>query len=781
VVSDGISKEEISAGTASNAAAALEKVTGVSVVDGGYVYVRGLGERYSATMLNSAMIPTTEPEKRVVPLDLFPANLIEGIKVLKAYSPDLPGEFSGGLVQMTTVQFPTSPMFRVSTSYGFNSRTSFERFLSSPGGSRDFFGLGSGSRALPEAIPADSRLFPGSYSRQELQSFGQAFDNTWEPTPMDTMRPSQTYSMVGGGTYGRFGLVGALTFTNKPQFQGELQRYVRQEGTRPVLFTEYEDFRSYLESARLGAVFNVAVRLTPMHKLVFRNTLTRDTDKESREFAGYDGGVDGFIQSQRLRYIERGLLSTSVEGDHTLPALGDSLLHWQFTYSMSERDEPDLREVIRGLMPDGRYSFSALGSSGLRFFNNLQDRIYEPQVEFGKPFYRGSVSGLIKTGFRGTFRSRDFQARRFRYIPQDSRTLDFFAPSNQLFAPSNIRRDGFEIVEFTRATDRYDALMDVYAGYVMADVALGGRWRIVGGLRVEDANIEVSTLDPLVPYAQGQLARLANRDPMPGVNVIYALGPRQNLRASYSKTVSRPDFRELSPFDFNNVLGGFVAQGNPNLLRATVSNYDVRYEWFWGGNQVFAAGFFAKDFTDPIEVTILPSNDLRQTYVNAAGAMNRGVELELRKSMGFLSRRLRDLSLQSNFTVVDSDIRIRESDATLLTSRNRPLLGQSRYIGNVVAEWAKPSWRSNMRFYLTSVSRRLSDVGTFGLPDIYQERNTFVDFVYQYTIGETGKWQMRFNAENLADNHYRWSQGEFLQRSFRLGRTYSVGLAYSIF
>lgn len=780
VVSDSLSNEELKKGVSSDAAGALQKVTGVSVVDSGFVYVRGLGERYSSTMLNSAMIPTTETEKRVVPLDLFPSSLIDNIKILKTYTPDLPGEFSGGLVQMQTVEFPTSKVLTFSYSTGFNSATSFRESGDYIGGGADFWGFDDGTRALPGQIPTEKRVVQGAYNQQQLQEFGRSFATNWEPRPVRSMRPVQTYSVVGGNTFGRVGLVGALTFQNKPQNQFEIQRYLRHDGVSPFVFSNYENFNAYNQAARLGAVFNAAVRLSPSSKLVFRNTLTHDSDKETRVFGGYDGGIDGEMKSERLRYIERGLISTSLEGEHALAKLGNSLLRWQMTYSRSSRDEPDLREVIRGKLPDGRYSYLALSNSGQRFFNNLEDRIYEPLVEFAKPFYKGSFTGIIKAGYRGTFRGRDFQARRFRFIPQRTSTLNLFLPSDQLFAKENIRPDGFQLIEFTRATDTYVADMDIHAGYVMLDLALGGRWRIVGGVRIEDANINVTTLDPLVPNATPAVASLINRDPMPAVNVIYALTPRQNLRFSYSATVTRPDFRELSPFDFNNVQGGFVTQGNPHLVRGTIDNYDARWEAFAGGG-VLAASFFAKKFVDPIEVTILPANDLRQGYVNAKGAFNFGFELEARRNLAFFSRRLREFAVSGNFTFVDSNIEIRPEDAYLLTSKQRPLLGQSRYIYNVNTEWTRPQWRSNARFFVNWVSRRITDVGTFALPDIYQEANTYIDFTYNYTLDEKAKWVLKFNAENLADNHYHWTQGDFTQRSYRLGRTFSVGVSYTIF
>jgi len=284
-----------------------------------------------------------------------------------------------------------------------------------------------------------------------------------------------------------------------------------------------------------------------------------------------------------------------------------------------------------------------------------------------------------------------------------------------------------------------------------------------------------------VPNALPTSATLHNTDPTPGVNVIYALRPRQNLRASYSRTLSRPDFRELSPFDFNNVLGGYVVQGNPALKRATIDNFDLRWEAFPGGSQVIAASVFAKRFVNPIEQTVLPANDLRQTFVNAKGARNIGLELEYRRNLAWISKRLASLSTSANFTFVDSNIDIDPADAALLTSKSRPLLGQSRYIYNVITEWAKPAWHSNARFYVNHVSRRITDVGTFRLPDIYQEGNLFLDFVYQYNFSEKSRWSLKFEAENLADNQYRWTLADQDQRKYRLGRTFQVGVTYTIF
>ena len=782
VVSDSISKEEIRQSVASDAASAVEKVTGVSVVDDGFVYVRGLGERYSATMLNNALLPTTDPEKRVVPLDMFPSSLIDSIKVLKTYTPDLPGEFSGGLVQMQTVEFPARSNFSVSYNNSFNTETTFNPFNTYTGGSRDFWGFDDGTRDIPSLIPPNSRLFPGRYTQDEMQSFGRAFPANWAPNTIASIRPGTGFSVSAGNTFKKLGLVGALTFSNSLSTRSEEQRYLVNIGNnQPGISTEYTDFKTSNEAARLGGVLNAALKLSTNHKLVFRNTWTHDSEKEARQFSGLNGGIDGYIQATRLRFVERGLYAAGLEGEHAVSGLGRSLFHWQFTYSQSKRHEPDLRETIRGLREDGSYSFLSLPQSGLRFFNDLKDHIYEPLGEWSIPFFGASVSGSVKVGFRGTFRGRDFTARRFRFLPVNASALDFAAPTNELLSAENVRPNGFEIRENTRGTDTYTANMDMYGVFGMLDLALGSRLRFVGGVRFEDAGIKVTTEDPLVPGAIPAISALKNRDALPGINVIYSLSSNQNLRFGFGRTLSRPDFRELSPFDFTNVLGGFNTVGNPGLKRATIDNFDWRWEWFPGGDQIIAASYFLKDFTEPIEVTIQPTTDLRQSYVNAAGARNQGVELEFRRNLGFIADQLIPISIYTNFTFVDSSVELNPNDALLLTSKSRPLVGQSRFIYNVAAEWVRPSWRSQARFLVNSVSKRITDVGTFGLPDIYQQGNTTVDLVYQYQILAEGKWNLRFTAENLGNNHFRWTQGEFLQRSYRTGRSFSIGTSFSFF
>ncbi len=781
-VGDAISGLEMRQSTASDAASALEKVTGISVVDDRYVYVRGLGERYSAATLNNALLATTEPERRVVPLDMFPAALIDSINVRKSYSPDLPGEFAGGLVEIQTMEFPPRPTLEVSYKVGFNTRTSFRDFLSYPGGGRDFFGFDDGARGLPDIIPGDRPLDRFNFSPDELQQFGRSLSNNWEPVT-GSARPTQTYSVVGGRSFGKLGLVGAWTLTNGLQTLNEVRNFYRgnPQGGTPLPFNTY-DYDSSTVGVRMGGLLNLAYEISPSHKISFKNFLSRDTDNEARVFTGFNSDFEREIRNTRLRWVERQLFSTQLEGEHLVSGLGNSILFWQLSFSDADRYEPDLRENLFQRIPgDARYRFRNESQSAFRMFNDLTDRVYNPSIAWMVPFYKGGITGSVKVGTSASFRERDFFSRRLRLNQRGFSGLDPFEPPNELFRKENIRPDGFEIVEETRVTDRYRGDRDVYAGFAMVDLAFSGRWRVVAGVRVEDTDQQIVTFNPFDPERNRQESSFKTTDPLPAVNVIYSLAPRSNLRFGFSETVSRPDFRELALFDFLDVTGGRLVVGNPDLVDSNIRNFDVRWEMFPGGNQLLAASFFYKTFRDPIERIIQPTIGLRTSFDNADSARNFGFELEFRRNLAFVNPRLRDFAIGANLTLIDSEVDLTSVQKSVLTSLKRPMAGQSRYLYNIVGEWARPSWRSATRVYLTSFSERISDVGAQGLPDILQEGTTNLDVVYEYHIKEGGRWTIRFAAENLTNTEFLWTQGGEVFRGYNRGRTFSIGTSFRIY
>ena len=641
-VSDTISAEEIRDGTSSDASEAIEKVTGVTTMND-FVFVRGLDPRYSGTTLNNALLASTEPERRVVPLDLFPASLIDSIKVQKTYAPDLPGEFSAGLVQVETTEFPTRPTLNVSYSIGYNSQTQGRTFLDYPGGGRDFFGFDDGMRDLPDSIPGDQRIDRFAFSRDELQALGRSFSNNWERVPRDLSRPAMSWNIVAGNTYGKLGVVGALAFSNSMQsiFDQERNYYLLNPQAAlgdanagpPVLASEF-DYDESTESVRLGGVLNVSYQFSPAHKIALKNFLSRDTDDNARYYEGFYRDFNTDIRNQRLRYIERTIRNSQVEGDHLFAGMGNSVLTWAMSYSKATRDEPDLRESLQIYQPRrDTFVFFDDSQSAFRMFNDLDETILNPSVDMLVPFYRGTFSGAVKFGANYSSRGRNFRSRRFRLNLRRSRGIDLTLAPNDLFAEGNIHPRGFELNETTRVTDAYRGTRDVFGYYGMLELNLAARWRIIGGLRVEDVDQDVTTFNQFLPATGREPAPFATTHILPALNVIYSLTPKQNLRVGYSQTVSRPDFRELARFGFLDVVGGLQTIGNPDLAQTDISNYDVRWEYFPGGNQLLAASFFFKNFDRPIEQTMIAAVALLRTYsptrvrrATTASSSNSGVD-----------------------------------------------------------------------------------------------------------------------------------------------------------
>ncbi len=782
-VSDAIGAQEMSRMVGSDASDVMQRVTGVSIVDSKYVYIRGLGERYSSTMLNGAVVPSTRPDKKVVPMDLFPAALMQNIRTEKSYTPDQPGEFSGGLVKMSTVDFPRSPILKLSYGTSFGSTTTFKDFADYPGGSRDWLGFDDGTRSLPSGIPNErltrrGRFSTTGFTSDELQGFGRSFSNVWTPGGGQNAFPNQSFNFMAGNTFGKLGVVLALSHGNKWHRQEEVRNYYRSAGQGELSpLREYEmDYST--RSILTGLTANFAYELTDNNRIQFQNFFSKDTSDESRFFEGFDSDGQQRVRNQRIRMIEEDVGSTKVSGEHYLTALGNSFLTWRLSYSLSSLDEPDLREALYEERND-RFLLADESQSGFRLFNDLDEDIWEPGLDWTTYFNRGIVNSSIKVGASYRSRQRDFLSRRFRFVPLRTAGIDLSQPPERILAADNINPSAFELREETRPTDTYDAKQLTRAGYAMLDLSID-KWRFIGGARVEADSQRVETFDPFDRTAPtGVSTRLDNTDLLPAFSVVYRLDNDMNLRGGYGKTLNRPEFRELSPFEFTDVVGGRAVVGNPELVRARIQNWDVRWEWFMSSTELLSASFFFKDFENPIEREIQLTAQLRTSYINAQGAKNLGMELETRKNLGGLSSSLENFFVSANYTLVDSAVEISREQAPLLTNLNRALEGQSRHVFNGVLQYEHPTRGSMARLLYNYQGQRISDVGAQGLPDVVQVGVPRMDAVFIQPLAKS--WRLKFSAENLLDHQYEFRQGDRIQRSYRVGRSFSVSISKTFF
>jgi len=488
-------------------------------------------------------------------------------------------------------------------------------------------------------------------------------------------------------------------------------------------------------------------------------------------FQGFNSDVRADLRDQRLYWTEENIFSSSLRGEHLIPTYHTSRIDWRLNVARAKRHEPDLREVLYELDPSrDKFVLADESQSGFRMFNDLNEELHQGGADWSLFFTQwDGLPSQLKLGGEVAWRDRDFISRRFRFRHRNTRGLDLSLPAEQLFVPENIGT-AFQLREETRNTDTYKASHDLVAAYAMVDLPLGLKWRLVGGLRVESSRQRVETFDLFNVNRQPVEAALDDTDILPGVNLIYRAGPNVNLRAGFSRTVNRPEFRELSPFEFTDVVGGRAVVGNPGLQRATIDNFDLRWEWFVSSDEILAVSGFYKHFAQPIERVVEPTAQLRTSFVNADSASNVGIELEARKNFS------RSWGVNLNYSYVHSMIQVGRQVGQVQTTTRRPLAGQSPHVVNAQLIFRHPKLDLDARLLFHYFGARITDVGALGLPDIFEAARGTVDFV---VARHFGPWAVSASAGNLTNRQVLFTQGGLPQRRYRTGRDMFLSLGYS--
>ena len=788
VITDNIGSQEMRQNGDSDAAQAMSRVTGMSLVDNQYVFVRGLGERYSNTTLAGSVLPTTEPDKKVVPLDLFPSGLIDSVQVAKSYSPDRSAEFAGGLVQITPLKLPSQPVMDVSYGVNYYSTSTGKDILLSPISGRDFWGYDNGARALPSGIPSGKIVRQGiftpdvGYTNEQITQFGTLFENRWRPQAAQG-EPGQNWGVVGGNRFGKLGLIASVSHSYKEQYVEEERNFyaIGSTGLEPV--NEYQ-LQSGTQKAQLGVVGNLAYQFTPNHRLSFENFYSHSGRDEGRFFEGDNFENTLRYRNYRVQYIEEGLISNALGGEHFFQQWGNSRVDWRASFARANRDEPDLREVLyeSPLAPAATdFRVSDESQSGFRMFNELDDETVDVTANWSTFRTSAGRATQIKVGASYIERTRDFKSRRFRYVPFSANKTDTVLSDafrrqtpEELYSPANVSNSIFRLSEETQPRDAYDGEQSTVAGYGMVDIGLTAQSRLIAGARVERFDQTVNTFDPFGLFVRRIASTNENTDVFPSVNFVQALTSNSNLRLSYSTTVNRPEFRELAEFEFTDVVGNRAIRGNPALQRALVQNVDGRWELFSGPRGILAGSVFFKHFEQPIERIVVGGAQPLATFQNADSARNVGFELEAGHAF------LEHFFVNANYTFVDSQITLVPEQRTVMTSLERPLAGQSQNLFNVMGEVAFGGFST--RLLVNFFGDRISDVGANEAPDIIEQGRATLDLVISQRWRGLG---VRLSFDNLTDADYLFTQGlevaERTQRRFRVGRTVGLSFSYGLF
>jgi outer membrane receptor protein involved in Fe transport len=778
-VSDAISAQEIARSPDNTASEAVRRVVAATIVGGQYLYVRGLGGRYTNTLMNGAPLPSLDPDAPGVQLDLFPSNVLTALTIYKTFTPDLPADMVGGAMSISTREFPTRFKASLGLSLGLNTMTTFADALGYRGGALDWLGFDDGTRALPSAVPRDRAIDRTTLSAEQLTTIGRSFQNVWNlerTTAPPAFRVSASVGdtvQVGGRDLGYL-LTATYGLSNQRlretvAFQ-QLAPSPEDEDVLTPQVVERLSRESMQTTASLGVLGTLSYRLGEHDQLSLTSLFANAADNYAGFVQGRSEQFGDLIAARRLRWLERNTWWNQLAGEHKR-VLGSARLRWQFSANTGRRAEPDTRDLTYGSTPAG-YAWLPSGLSG-RIFSELDQRDLAGSSDLAIPM----ANATLKVG--GAFRetSREFSQRRFRYDVVGSLEGLNYLPPEQLFGTLDERRFWNE---FTRPDDGYRARQGLQAAFAMIDWPVTDWLRITGGVRAESFRQVIDNRSEFVgaggTTVTGVEVRRTNVDALPSAALILRPAEGLYIRTSYGRTVARPLVRELALVQYPDFVRRRNVVGNPELRRTIVDAVDARVEWFPSSEEVIAASFFYKTFVDPIESVIQGRNN-DFSFQNARGATNYGAEFELRLSLGRFTEALRMFGLGANFTLVQSEVELYPEDQRLLTSLSRPLAGQSPYVANVSLGIAPPETGFSARLYYNVFGPRLIDVGKLGLPDIYQQPFHSLDLTVTWEA--TRQISIKGSIENLLNDDFRLEQGGELIQGYEPGLTFGVGLTYT--
>jgi outer membrane receptor protein involved in Fe transport len=795
VVSDTISAQLIRKSPDSDAAEIVQRIPAVTLQDDRFLVVRGLGDRYSSAILNGSRLPSTDPDKRVVSLDLFPADFIDAIDVIKSYTPDLPGDFSGGLVDIRLQDVPERLTWNLGVSSSANTETTFQDFDTYKGSELDPVGFGADYRKLPDTFPSSNITTPTG-ARQKV--FASSLRNIWD-VDTTTAPPNFSIDLGAGNRFGPVGASLAASFSNEYKFRGnELRGGFTSPDDLAIGASERKTFfydRSQFE-VKLGAIAIVGWDIAPGHQVVARGFVNRNTTDQVLDGQGVDPdeNPDRAVFETELMYREDQLGFGQFGGLHSF---GPFEVDWRTALSQTTRDEPDTRQYRRTQDPGQTRSILDGRGNVRRLFSNLDEWLSDSALDVTLPFdtrlpFTDVWSGLEarwKSGVAYLVRQRDFEFRRFQYVIRGN-DLDLTLSPEVLLAPELIGiSEGVQFLENTETRDSFDAKQDIAAIYTMLDLPIvEDRLRFVGGVRVEYSYIDTNGADG---QSQPVSTQINDLDPLPGVNLIYSPIENMNIRVGWAQTVSRPEFRELTPTQFPVPGGTRTVVGYPFLTTASIDNYDLRWEWFFSGTSVLSASFFYKELKNPIEkVGLGQTSSLADTFRNADDATIWGFELEARSDLSFASTtvekvrflqalgpELYNISLSANATFAESEANISDTQAS--TNSKRALQGQPDFVVNAALEYEN-DWFGTARLLYNTIGEQITAAGSDGLPDILQQRRDQLDFVWTRKIDLFGEEVgVKLTAENILNDQFIEKQGDFATVRYVTGVKFGVGLSYS--
>lgn len=804
VIQSGISSEEMKRSPDKSSSDVIRRVSGATVQDGKFAIIRGLSDRYNMALINNVVLPSTEPDRKAFAFDVFPSNILDNIVIMKTAQPNLPSEWAGGLIQLNTRDIPEKSFFNATYGISFNEGSTFKPYKTYEGSKTDFLGFDNSVRALPKNFPGLIALNDLKYAaslnpdlKDSLRNLGKQITNTsWKTKTRKIAYPGQSLQLSGGFAVRKkdvqLGGVFALSYSNTLRYtEGTRTKY---EGA-DALDSDYGDNR-YSNTVSAALLGNLSVVIKNNHKLSWKNIFTNNAENGIIERNGISYGNATEQQRTSLEFTSAKVFSTNLSGEH-LFSKHEIRWRWNAGMVMINRDQPHTTRYsyerpyhsATGTGPNEetdpfKFQFSYGGSDpkqGAYFYSTLREKVYSAGTDLTIPFKILSQKQSVSVGYLFQYRTRSFEARNL-FIDRLGSSNDsiLYNPDvDALINQANFNNKSLTMTPFVFPGDMYKAKSTTHSAYVMMENNFGERVKAVWGFRFETFRQDLTTPaklgfeiipnDPEPPtiktkiedttytksyysgaYKSDSAGKVTPVFPLlQSVNLIFKLNENMNLRASYGQTMSRPEFRECAPFVYYDFLRDANMTGNPNLQQTFIHNADLRFEYFMGKGQSINASVFYKHFTNTIEMTSVASGSQQSfVYNNASKAYLVGVELEVRKNLGFVTKKLEDLVFVANMAYIYSRVDLRNIKNSNTDEQIRPMQGQSPYIINLGLSYLHPTSGTGVTMLYNQVGQRLYASGEVGNPSWYENWRPLLDLQISQKFLK-GRGIVRFTISDL--------------------------------
>jgi TonB-dependent receptor len=817
-VSDGTSSEEMKKRPDNKASDALKRISGASIQDNKFVVIRGLNDRYNAAFINGAPLPSSESDKKAFSFDIFPSMMLDNIVILKTATPDLPGEFAGGVININTKNPKDTNFQSISIGSSYNTLTTFKNFKTYEGGKLDWLGLDNGARGLSSQIPSTKDF--ASLNASEKGRLAQEITPSWAIDSKMAMPNLNLQYGLGRNIKMKersLGVVFAYTYQNNFSTNRNIRREFEEQSTGIVLRSELVD-SVYTQSILNSGLLNFSYEINEKNKLKFKNLMSINSDDKVNIRKGIremDNDPHQFEKSSNRWFTQNVLYTSQLEGNHEFTEK-KLKFNWNLGYSDVNRTVPNMRRVVYQktalVEDDTNAQYIAIvqnngtipTAAGNMFWSSTKEQIYSAKYDLVIPFDRKNVKTEFKIGGMQQFRTRDFSARNLGFSRFKATGISFdnsllLLPEDEIFSAEHLGvmangMGGFKLEEATKVSDSYQASSMLHAGFLMFDTKIKEKFRFVGGARIESYNQKFSYTE-----AGSNIDKTIDTtvvDILPSLNFIYSINKKMNIRLSYYKTLSRPEFRELAPFAFYNFAMDNILSGNTNLKRALIDNMDLRYEIFPGAGQIFSISGFYKYFKNPIELVnrtgVSGASELY--YTNVSKVENYGIELEYRIKLDAFAKGaskqntfLSNTTLYTNLALIKSEVDVSQIIGSSSTSR--PLQGQSPYIVNAGIQYTEP--KSNFTFSASYnvVGRRIYIVGNVQEPDVWENQRNVIDLQISKSFLDK-KLEVKLNVRDLLAQDLIFYQDINLNKKYdknvdnrwqetTFGQTISLSLNYT--